>query len=306
MNQNLKPRQNFKDITVVVRDSEGHVIKYYGDITTSNFGVFETYFKIADSPNLGKWTLEVNGAGRKVTKNFHVLKPENNGMELFVEVPSIVAFDDRKIFMSLYVKDKLDSLFHGTANIWVYAWFKGSNKIEINEHAKTINITGSKNGVVLDIQDDLGIKYPNQDMIVKFDVTVTNHITQSSVKILKQTEMRYKGKHFFEIIKKKFFKPGFIYPVRIRVKHVNGHNDNSFNQLFLTVKYTASETKIEEKSFKINLKNGETVAQLQPAADTKQILVSLEFAGTVHTEKIDRFPTFGVNEYMHVTTVTKK
>jgi len=306
LNQNLKPRQNFRDFTATIYDSEGHIIKYYNDMETSNHGDSEILFKIADSPNLGKWTIQVDGFGRKITKTFYVLKPDSNGMELFVDVPSMVAFEDKKIFMNIYVKDKFDKLFAGTANIKASAWFKGSNRLETNKNLQTVSITGSKISVVLDIQDDLALRYPSKDMIIRFDVEVTNSITQNSIKVSKETEMRHKGKHVFDIVRKKFFKPGFKFPVKIRVNHINGSPDNSFNQLSLTVKYAASKTKIVEKSFQIDLRNGETVANLQPAADTKQIQLTLQFAGTEQTEKIDRFPTFGANEYMQVSMVTKK
>jgi hypothetical protein len=208
--------------------------------------------------------------------------------------------------MDIYVKDTFDKLFIGTAKITVSARFKGSSRLEIDHLVKNVSISSAKNAVVLDIQDDLRIRYPLENMIIKFDVEVKNSITKDSIKVSKETEMRHKGKHVIEVVRKKFFKPGFKFPVKIRVNHVNGHPDNSFNRLSLKIKYEASKSKFDEKSIEVDLKNGETTANLQPAADIRKIQLSLEFAGTPKIDVIDRFPTLKANEYMQVSIITKK
>ena len=308
LTRNLLPVPNYGPISISFRDSNNAVvIQYETNVKTNEFGVYAEDIKISEFNNLqsrqlGVWTIEIKAGDKKVTKTFEV-QDSNVGTEVFVEAPSTVAFVDRKTYLNIYTKDP----YGRYAQIFIKANFVNSNREEINKFVKEIPLTDSKTLVSLDFQDDLGIKYPTLDMNLSFTIQITG--TNPS-NVTKNIKMKHKGRNTIQLIKKKYFKPEFKFPIKIRVKVLDGKPDNSLNQLTSTIKYVSklkderNKPKVEEKIFQTNLKNGETVHQLQPKADTEKILVSFEFADTEHSAIIERFP--GVDEYMQVSMLNKR
>ncbi|CAG9810247.1 unnamed protein product [Chironomus riparius] len=304
LTRKLLPIPNFGPIDVHIKDSDNNdVVRFQSDRKTNQFGVYEEDINIRDLQNYkpGVWTIEVKAKDRKVTKTFEV-QDSNDGAEVFVEAPSTVAFVDRKVYLNIYTKDS----FGRSAEIYLKASFVNLTRVEINKHVKSVRLTDLKTSVSLDFQEDLDIKYPTADINLSFTIQISGPNPST---VMKNIIMKYKGRNTITTIKKKYFKPGFKFQVKVRVKVLDGKPDNSLNQLSTTIQYVSklqngqNEPKIDKKTFQTNLKNGETFHHLQPKADTDKIILSFEFADTKLTEVIERFP--GAEEYMMITMLTK-
>lgn len=313
LNQNLRPSLDDIPVDVSIIDSKNHVIQKYSHINKvpSKFGVYEDSMKIADSPNLGKWKIQVTAANRDITKSFDVQKPTDENLEVYLEMAPLVAFVDKRVYITIWVKDNTDKFFTGTAKVSATAKFNASENIEIDQFLGTEEIKGNIKRFVVDFADDLGLRYPTDDMLLKFTVEVTDKITKRSTTVWREIEMRHAGKNIIQVVRKEFFKPGFKFPTKVRVKLLDGRPDNSFNQLSITNEYygkskTTGKLTKQQKSFKVNLKNGEAVNILQTKAEMDKIVVRLEFAGVELVETILPLPTFKANEYMQVTMLNKR
>ncbi|XP_070504781.1 thioester-containing protein 1 allele S1-like [Chironomus tepperi] len=301
----MVPLTSHGQISVSIHDSKDNVIHKIDRIKTK-IGVFEGLIKIADAPNLGRWKLVINLLDREIVKFFNVEKSVDEGLEVQLEMSSAVSFKDRRVYMTFIVSDKLNKFFIGRASIHASAKFKGSERIEINRHVKDVDIFGNKKGIGLDFADDLGIRYPTEDMMIKFDVTLTDAATKRTTKVSKEVEMKYKVRNVIQVIRKKYFKPGFKAPTKVRVKLLDGRLDNEFSELSITNEYhnrNPNSNKIQKikKEFRVNLKNGETSNILQTKPETELIVVKLEFDGAELVEEIYPLPTHGANEYMQAT-----
>jgi len=301
-------------VDVSVFDSRNYIIQKFNHINKirSEYGVYEGVVRIADAPNLGKWKIQVTAANRNLMKTFDVQKPSEENVEVFLEMSPLVAFIDKRVYVTILVKDNTDKFFTGTASVSVSARFKGSERIEVDKLVKKEEINGNRKGTVVDFADDLGIRYPTADMILRFNVEVTDKTSNRVGRVWREIEMKHKGKNTIQVIRKEYFKPGFNrFPTKVRVKVLDGRPDNSFNQLSITNEYygkskTTGKPIKSQKTFKVNLKNGEALNILQTKAEIDKIIVRLEFAGTELTETILPHPTFKANEYLQVNMVNKR
>jgi len=292
---------------IVIFDSTGYAVRKYYEAVPNEFGAFEETMEIANDPNLGKWKIQVEIEGRKVSKSFEVQKYEEGDLEVILDIASVVAHIDKNVYLTIFTKSDDESFVNGEAAISLSARFVDSTKIEIEKkNFKKVPLKDHKTVVVLNFGDDMEIKFPTSDMVLKFDVEVTENYSQKSKKVSKEVQMIHKGRNTIQVIRKKYFKPDSKYPMKIRVKTVSGSNDNSFHQLKMNVKYKNGERIIDDKSFSINLKNGETSQILNPTKEATKIIVNFEFNEIKKTEEIDIFPTFGANEYMQAAVVSKK
>ena len=310
VNKLMIPLSAHGRIDVSVYDSKDNAVQKLDDLKAAN-GVIEGLLKIADAPNLGRWKIVVNIMGREIVKYFYVEKTIDEGLEVQLEMPSVISFQDKRMYISVIVSDKLNKFFIGKASVSASAKFKGSNKIIINHHVKDVDIFGNKKAFSIDFADDLGIRFPTADMLLKFDVTLTDAATKRTTKISKEIEMKFNIKNIIQVVRKKYFKPGFKLPTKIRVKLLDGRLDNSFNQLSITNVYENKNKKTNKiqkltKAYKINLKNGEASNILQTKPETEKIVVKLEFAGAELVEEIVALPTYGANEYMQVSFANKR
>lgn len=303
LTQKLVPYSSFGQMNIAIYGPNKNILWNDQKVTQiSDYGVYEKSLNIQELQNLqnnfGIWTLLVEIDGRKISKSFEVQQQNSGDAEVFLHVPSEVAFEDRKIYLNIFTKNPRGK----EATIFVTAKFVGSNKEEISKKVKSLKLTELKTTVMLDYEDDLGIRFPTKDMILKFIIQT------SSTTVTKEVKMRHKGKHTIQVMRKKYFKPGFKFPTKIRVKLLDGKSDNSFNQLSTTVKYISKskngKTNVDEKTYQTNLKNGDAVFNLQPKAKTIKIQLLLKFAETEHTEEIEKFP--GDDEYMQVSMVKKR
>lgn len=301
------PLSEHPQMTVAVLDSKDNIIVKVDDAKISNYGEFEEFFEIADDPNLGNWKIEVNMNDRKIEKSFEVQKFIPGDIEVLIDVNSVVAFEDRRVYFTIYTQNSDKNFVIGNAKINCYARFVDSNKNEIEKKpAKSVKIDSSKTVVDINFQDDLGIRFPTADMILKLDIEVTETSSQKTKIASKEVLMKHKEKHTIQVIRKTYFKPGLKLPIKIRVKLPDGKTDNSFNQLSVGIEYKNGNSKISDKNFQTSLKNGEYIYSLEPTADTTKIILNLRFAGAEHQEEIDQFPSFGANEYMQVNAVGKR
>lgn len=307
LDQKMNPLLEHPQMTVAVLDSMNNIIVKVDDAKISNYGEFEEFFEIADDPNLGNWKIEVEISERKIEKLFEVQKYNPGDIEVLVDVNSVVAFENRRIYFTIYAQNEDKNFVIGNAKINFYGRFEGSNEIEITKlSAKLVKIDSSKTVVDINFEDDLGIRFPTKDMILKFDFEVTETSSQKSKIVSREILMKHKGKHTIQVVRKTYFKPGFKFPIKIRVKLPDEKLDNSFHQLALGIEYRNGNRKISDKKFKVNLKNGEYVISLEPTADATKIVLDLEFAESNHHEEIEQFPSLGSNEYMQINVIGKR
>ncbi|XP_070504853.1 thioester-containing protein 1 allele R1-like [Chironomus tepperi] len=304
LSQKLVPISKVKDMTVTISSPRRVVWSQDKISAVSEYGTYENSVKIADIPklnqeDLGTWSINVDVDGKKATKSFEIQTLNKDDTEVYVQVPSDVAFEDRRIYLNILTKE-----FNGRyAAIAMQAKFINSSRVEVSKHVKSQYLTDIKSVIALDFQQDLGLNFPTADMILTFTVDIVDG--QKVTTVIKDVKMKHKGRQTIQVIRKKYFKPGFKFPIKVRVKLLDGRPDNSLNQLSTTIKYLSSNKNenIDEKTYETNLKNGDAVHVLHPKAKTVKIVIQLKFADTEHVEEIDRLP--GVDEYLQVTMVSK-
>lgn len=307
MNRKMLPFKGNHVTDVEVFDSLGQLIKRFPNIKITDFGVYEDSVKIpVDSENLGKWKIQVSSSNRIITKRFVVQQANRNEFEVFLDLPQMVAHPNKRVYMNIYIKDRLNKFFIGDAQISVSVRFKGSNSIEFEKVVKTVEIVGNKKVVGLDFEDDLEVRFPTADLILKFSVDVTDTANQRTTTVSREVEMKYNTRNVIQTVRKKYFKPGFKYTLKVKVKTVDGNSDDSFNKLSMKVEYHNEGNKVDKKNYVQNLKKGEISFQLSPTAKTTKIDIHLEFAGAKLSEEIIPLPTVGNKEYMQVSVSGKK
>ncbi|XP_070504789.1 CD109 antigen-like [Chironomus tepperi] len=305
LNQKLLPYKGTQSINVKILDSKNEAVQIFDRIPTTNFGVYENSFKLESAQNVGQWKIQVESGDKKITKKFHVGQPSDDNLEMYIQMSPAISYTDRRAYMDIYVKDKNNKIFTGTANIYASGKFKGSDRNAFDRKlVKQVELAGHKNIVDIKYDEHLGI-YPSANMILRFDVEATDPDTQRSIKTSKEVELKYNTRNTIHLIRKKYFKPGFKFPMKVKVKTLNGQPDNSFNQLYMTVEYHNNGTGIVKKQFQLNLKDGEILTPVEPTLATTQITLNYEFAGAKLTEVIEPLPVMGEKEYMQVTPLKK-
>ncbi|KAL7011287.1 hypothetical protein ACKWTF_014215 [Chironomus riparius] len=303
LSQKLLPMSKFRGMNVKIVNPRGVVWSHDKVSEVSKYGIYENSMKLWDIPNFGEndlgiWTINVEVDGKKASKSFEVQYISKDDTEVFVQVPSEIAFEDRRIYVNIFTKDPKNRY----AAFFLTAKFVNSSRIEIDKHIKSEYLTDTKTVIMLDFKQDFGINFPSSDMILTLRVDIVQN--KKTTTIIKDVKMKQKERHKIQIVRKKYFKPGFKFSMKIRVKLLDGKSDNSLNQLSTTIKYLSSKNgPAEEKSFQTNLKNGDAVHVLQPKAKTTKIIVQLKFADTELIEEIDKLP--GVEEYLQVTMLSK-
>ncbi|KAL7011354.1 hypothetical protein ACKWTF_014235 [Chironomus riparius] len=306
LGQDLLPFSGNLKVDVRFYDSKSVSIQNFTDVLTTNFGFAEKSFKIPETKTYGDWKIEVQANSRKISKTFKVQRENEANFNVFLNMSDTIAYVDGKFLMTILTRAENDKVFEGTAKISVKAKTWGSNQYEINKIVKTVNLLGNKNDILLKIQDDLGIITSGDDVDLTFLVEVTENSSQNTIKIKKEVQMKQKGRSVIQVVRKTYFKPGFIFPIKVRVKIMNGQPDNSLNLLKMTVEFKTSDgiTKIKKDSV-FNLENGETSATLTPAADTHSIRIFLEIGGSTLVENVQKFTTYGIDEFMQVSFINK-
>ncbi|XP_070504794.1 uncharacterized protein [Chironomus tepperi] len=304
LNQKLLPYKGTQSINVKILDSKNEAVQIFERIQTTNFGVYENSFKLKSAQNVGQWKIQVESGDKKITKKFHVGQPSDDNLEMYIQMSSVISYTDRRAYMDIYVKDKNNKIFTGTANIYASGKFKGSDRNAFDRKlVKQVELAGHKKEV--EFNDEIIGRNASADMILRFDVEATDPDTQRSIKTSKEVELKYNTRNTIHLIRKKYFKPGFKFPMKVKVKTLNGQPDNSFNQLYMTVEYHNNGTGIDKKQFQLNLKDGEILTPVEPTLTTTHITLNCQFAGAKLTEVIEPLPVMGEKEYMQVTTLKK-
>jgi len=304
LTQKLLPVTKVRQMDITIVNPRRVVWNHLKISEMSDYGVYENSINIFDIQNfgyedLGIWTIFVEVDGKKVSKSFEVQYINNDNTEVFVQVPSEVSIADRKIYFNIFTKYPRGRY----AAVHLTAKFVNSSKVEIDKHIKSEYLKDPKTVIILDFQQDFGIRFPTRDMILTFTVYIVQG--KKTTTVTKDVIMKYKDRNTIQVVRKKYFKPGFKFPIKVRVKVLDGKPDNSFNQLTTTVKYLSNKKQeVEEKSYETSLKNGDAGYALQPKAKTTKIILKIKFADTEYTEEVERFP--GVDEYMQVSMLNKR
>lgn len=305
LDQKMLPLIDQSTIDVKIYDSDDKIVQNFSDLRTMKFAFVEKTFKIPAGHHFGNWRIEVQTNARKKSKSFKVQQNIENSFDVFVDSPNMVAYEDREFKMTLHFKDKNDKFFIGTAKISMEGKIFGSStsvRAVVNE-----NLAGNKKEISLKFNKHLNIMATSDDMYLTFNIEVTDSSTNNVVKVTKEIKMINKGRNIFQVIRKRFFKPGFEFRIKIRAKVVDGQIDNSLNRLKLKVEYENKDREVvNTKSSEFNLKNGEASTILEPTKDTNRIKLEIEIGKSKRTEFIEKFSTYDADEYMNVNLLSKR
>lgn len=302
LDQQMLPFNDFVNINATFYDVKNNIIFEIQKITTTAFGLFEQTFQIQNTQNFGDWRVDVRVNDRKMTKNFKVQRHLPNTFNVFIDMADTLAYVYKEFPMNIIVKGDNDEFFTGYAQIQV----KIGNQDHFEILSKQVDIRAGKNKVILNFNDDLNVSLLNSDLELTFEVLVTEKISKKYVKVIKKATIKHESRNTIQVVRKKFFKPGFNFPIKIKVKLLNGLPDNSFNQLKMTVEYVTKDGLVNSKNSEMNLNNGEISTVLQPTFDTDKILVKMNFGGIEHVEKIPKFSAYQINEFLQVSFVNKR
>ncbi|XP_070504809.1 CD109 antigen-like isoform X2 [Chironomus tepperi] len=306
LGQDMLPYSDDLKVDVRLMDSNRIYIQNITDLKTTQYGFAEKSFTIPETAHFGDWKIDVQANNRKKSKNFKVQPKNEANFDVFLKMSDKIAVEDQIFMMTFITRTEKGNIFEGTAKISVTGKNWGSDQNVINKIVKPVSLMGNKVNINLKIKEDLGISTAFDDMDLTFDVDVTENSTQNVINVKKEVRMYHKGRSVIQVVRKKFFKPGFKFPIKIRVKDMNGQPDNSLNQLKMRIEYLAADGKTKsEKNLQINLKNGETLTTLTPADDTAKIRINFEFGDTKMIENIPKFSTYGIDEYLQVSFINK-
>ncbi|XP_070506221.1 CD109 antigen-like [Chironomus tepperi] len=301
----------YTSMTVTIMDGRKNVIKRLENVQTTNFGVFEDYLIVSESPNLGIWRIEVVVDGMTRSKHFPVKQQQESGIDVLVQsMDREVPFDDMYVLLQILAKSSVNKVFTGTAKISCSARFDGKDERVIDRFIKNVTLPVDKNIVSLRIDNDLGIQSPTADMIATFKVEVLEDKKFHFETVTVDVPLRmYRNR--LEVERKPYFKPGFDFDMTIKAKTLNGDPDKSLRTLTMTVDYEefdeeTHKSSTNKQSFKLILKNGELYVPLHPTEITKSMKVIFEFGNSELIERIPKMDNNGVDEYMQATIENKK
>lgn len=324
----------YTNMSVTILDGKKNVIKILENVKTTKYGTFEDYVIVADSPNFGVWRIQVDVDGKTRSKHFPVKHHEENKFEVLVKsTDKEVPFEDRFVFLFIQAKHPVNKVFSGVAQISSSARFDGKDDPVIVRFVKNVTLPVDKNVIKLKIEDELGIRSPTADMIVTLTVDVIEDKTRHNSKVIVDVPLRT-FRNRLHVIRNPFFKPGFDYAMTLKARTLNDEPDMSLRTLTMIVDYeefneethtssTRKETFVlnlqnetyalnnnnnnnDNNTFILNLKNGEIEVFLHPTDITRLIKVIFEFGDTELTERVEKIPNNGVNEYMQATIENKK
>lgn len=303
LNQKLLPFTGQTQINVKVYDSTGSLIQIIKDVKTSKFGLIEKSITIPKSQNFGKWKIEVQTNNRKKSKELQVQSHLDGDFDVFLDIPDILAYRDQNFTMNILVKGENDRFVDGSARISVTGILRdGSTK-----HLRPVEVNGIKTEVKLSFVEDLNLSSLNNDIDLKFHLEVTDSITQKVVTVQKVVKLYHKDMHIIQVSRKSFFKPGFDFPIKVRVKNMNGVPDKATSQLTMTVEYQIRNgITINKRTSTVKLINGVALDVLHPGAAVDKMVIHLDVEGTVHVENVEKFSVYDVDEHMQVNFVNKR
>jgi len=312
LNQRLNPYEGYHPINISIMDSDGQTIKTFNGETDSKYGFYENMFKIPETENAGKWKIHVNLVGQTTSKYFYVTNETQHCLEAYLDIPKLVSYLDEKVSMNIYVKHKDDKLFAGTADISVIGRINGSSNVVLEKHIKTVDLIGSKKLVELNYKDELEITSPTSDIILTFNVKLTEKITQKSIEITKVTKMKFDVNHTIKITRKEYFKSGFEFSIQYKFKKFNGNQEFLKAKEKVTVEYhnknrkTGIETTTQEDKKIIIETNGKASLLLYPSSEATKIVILCELFGLRQIETIYPLPVHGTKEYLHLNRLSFK
>lgn len=307
MNQQLLPFTGRIQKSVKFYDSTGTLHQFNIDLEPTEFEFIENTIIIPETKNFGKWKIEVRVNNRIKSKEFEVQSLSKSGLEVFLDMPEILAYEDEKFIMKIFVQGENERYIDGTAKISLTKFFKNSKHSQSLIHVRNINLKGIKTALTLTFAEDLKILSPNDDMLLIFQVEVMDSSIQSPLRVQKTVELKCKEKYTIQVFKRSYFKPGFNFPIKIRVNNVNGMPVRSEINLLLIVEFKSKDGNIlDKKTTTKKAINGVALDILHPGPTVHKIEVSVNLNGILHKEDIERFSSYGAREYMQVTLVKKR
>lgn len=301
LSQKLVPFDKIDEMNVVIFDGAQKIVKELNHLETSEFGFYEDSTKIPDTSKLGKWKIEVEVNGRKISKSFDVEKLDKNSLQAILITDDEVASSDQKINFGINVKHPIDKFFFGIAKI---SFSRGNMRNVKKRLIKTLKLTTQYTTVQLDIEDDLGITIIRSDMDLNFDIEIIDY-TGKLKTLISKTIVLKNNNHKISTFEKSYFIPGIEFPVKIEVRKLSGQLDNSYETLQVTVEYENDNDSIED-DYQVDLDNGRKTINLKPSKDTKEIKLKLTF-GEVEMEKVIKSSTqLGISHFILGSFVNEK
>lgn len=285
LSQKLVPFDKIDEMNVVIFDGAQKIVKELNHLETSEFGFYEDSTKIPETSKLGKWKIQVEVNGRKISKSFDVEKLDKNSLQANLITDDEVALINQKINFGINVKHPIDKFFFGTAKM---SFSRGNMKNVKKRLIKTLKLTNQYTTVELDIEDDLKISTIGSDMDLNFDIEIIDY-TGKLKTLISKTIVLKNNNHKILAFGKNYFIPGIEYPLKIEVRKLNGQLDNSYELLQVTVEYENYNDSIKD-FYRVDLDNGRKTIHLMPSIDTKEIKLKLTF-GEVEMKKVIKSST---------------
>ncbi|KAL7011095.1 hypothetical protein ACKWTF_014088 [Chironomus riparius] len=286
---------------VIIKDSSDKIVAQFDNEQKSKFGDFTNSLKIAKKPNLGKWTIEVVVDGVEKTKVFEVR--DDSGVHMELNANKFVAYSTRIVELRLNIKSS-DNSFSGIAKVSASGRQTGKNRELFNKLVKSVDVKSGQNVISIDLAYDMDLNVPNTDIDMKFVVDVIENQTKKTSTVTTDVKLMHKDSRVFEIIRDQNFRPGFEFPIKIRVKNFDGTLDQSYDNIIISIKsFRDDNSELPPDSFNKQVYDGEVNFKLSTNNEAKRIEMNLQFRQTVWIEKIKALASLH-DEYMQLTANT--
>lgn len=284
-------------MNIVIVDSNHNVVQMFDDIKLNDFGFYQFSFEVLSSFMLGHWKVVVNVNGRKKIKKFEVQQTGGMSIQAKVIMAKEVGFEDKYIYMDIKAKSPVNKITTVSATVTVNGHFVGEDKLVVNRIVKNITFENEIQNIEFNIQDDLGINFLSSDIELNFLTNVYEHSSKTETLVNTSVIVRHEAQRKIILTKEKFFRPGFKFPINVRVETFYGTLDNSFHMLNADITYFNREN--QTSSIKSSLTNGSVILNLDPPAKSSKIEIIFTFGKTRLFDVIYPVPTHGAVEYIH-------
>lgn len=290
LNQKFIPIKS-KPISVEIRDSKGNQIRKYLNAKTSKFGSFEGAVKIAETPNLGTWALQVEINGRKKMRKFEIKKVVEDFLQVDVIVSKEVRFSDKKIDMSLKAKRTFNKFFQGFAKVTAITKTFDGETVMPSQVIREVPLSNLGEHIQIDIENDLKINSIKSDLKVSFVIEITDNSSAEKKKLSAETIIKNNMEEDISVLRHKYFRPGIKFPITVKIKNFGSDSENFHNLMSYQIDYhnrdvVTNKESVETKQSSIALKKAITKFELSPQIDTFKIDLNYKYGKSVHSATI--------------------
>lgn len=291
----------FDNIKVNVIDGRNNTVRTFSEGRTSDFGIFGGNFTLSSHPSIGRWRIlvQIDDAKVKISKSFMVSDESRNFIEVVTYAPHIVSAFDEEITLRISTKDLSGKLVNGEAT--VTANILNERNQQIRSKVKQLTLDGSRNLLIFNFRNDLGLQRIIQDYKIKFTTSVK--VLGQTYKSEKEVKLVSGGKHYAVIEGPGSFKPGFNYTFQAKVYRLDGKPEND-QMMQVVVQALLSKNPDRYFDDSVVLRNGMVSFVIPTRADTREMVLEVEIPNFKSEKTI---PAMDRNvKSLDVTTKTEK